>query len=112
MDKHSKYSTIIKYIKEFGEEFPKKHGKWMTLRYHNEYFLCLDTWNNAIMMRINPKYEPYQHGRYGEIYGERYIYENTGRASLGIDWGRFELYVEESLLDLYIQILSEAYGKL
>lgn len=94
MDKHDKYKKLVSLIYKFGEKYPKRHGEWIRLQYINDYYFCMDSWNNSISLVHNAIYEN-EAGFSGKE--EKY---------LGIDWGGFELSINEELLDFYLENLK------
>lgn len=48
MELRDKYNTLVCYILDNGQKFPKKHGNWVKLNLFKDYYLSLDTWNGYI----------------------------------------------------------------
>jgi hypothetical protein len=95
--KYEKFKELVRLIYEYGENYPKKHGNWIKLRYlnHKDYWFIMDSWNKSIHLVEGAEYDNQYTGF--KIKGEiNYI---------GIDFGRFELKISEELLDFYLENL-------
>lgn len=75
-----------------GESFQKKHGNWMRLNMHDDYWLIMDTWNKAISL-VKGQCE------YDNMYTGFKDAEKV--QTLGIDFGGFRLYVKASEINNY-----------
>ena len=95
-----RYNHLVKLIRDNGTYFPKRHGNYVLLNYFDNYYFELDTWNSSISITSSDNIDDFG-------------IKSNGYKTLkciGIDWGGFELYVSEKILDFYIDNLRYKLG--
>lgn len=65
-------------MRECGEEFPKKHGKWFRLHVYNNHYLVYDSWNGQIYHYPNGANPSDTDNLYGVVY---VFYDDKGKNS-------------------------------
>jgi hypothetical protein len=93
-----KHNRLAITMQKYGEHYPKKHGTWVRYKLVGNIYLTMDSWNKAIRVTRNAKFD----NRWTGFSGDDIAY-------LGIDFGGYEPHVEEKVLDNILNKISTSY---
>lgn len=93
----NKYTTLVRYIKNNGKSYPKKHGNWYKLDLFKDYFLELDSWNGKTSFCKGS-------GEYNEWTGFNGI--SIDKNCIGYDYGEWKIYHPDTLDWLLFDVLE------